>query len=329
MKYKVYRIGIHPRDLLDPEREELAKVDAEQIVLPRLEGEDLVSSARDADGIIDVDSPITRLDMESMPNLKVVMRTGVGVDVIDVEAATELGIAVVCVPDLWIREVANHAFALILACNRKLLRLDASIRSDNWAPIIPGPVGSIHGETLGIVGFGRIGRTLSARARAFEMKVIAYDPYLPKEVFSEYGVESVTFDELLKVSDYISVHSPKTEETTNLFDKSVFNKMKNTGYLINTSRGSVINQKDLIQALKNGQIAGAGLDVLEQEPPLNNDPILDMENVILTPHSSYFSDEAIRELPVRCGREVGLVLTGKRPLNLVNPKVLEKIKLVD
>tara|TARA_Y100000590_G_scaffold193677_1_gene220104 strand:+ start:3333 stop:4322 length:990 start_codon:yes stop_codon:yes gene_type:complete len=329
MKYKVYRIGTHPRDLLEPEREELAKVDAEQIVLPRLEGDDLVSKARDADGIIDVDSPITGSDMESMPNLKVVMRTGVGVDVIDVEAATELGIAVVCVPDLWIREVANHAFALILACNRKLLSLDSSIRSDNWIPIIPSPVGSIHGEILGIVGFGRIGRTLSARARAFEMKVVAYDPYLPKEIFDEFGVESVSFDKLLEVSDYISVHSPKTDETTNLFDNNAFTKMKKTAYLINTSRGSVINQDDLIQSLMNGQIAGAGLDVLNQEPPLKNDPILDMENVILTPHSSYFSDNAIRELPVRCGREVGLVLTGKKPLNLVNPKVLEKIKLAD
>ena len=329
MKYKVYRIGTHPRDLLEPEREELAKVDAEQIVLPRLEGDDLVSKARDADGIIDVDSPITGSDMESMPNLKVVMRTGVGVDVIDVEAATELGIAVVCVPDLWIREVANHAFALILACNRKLLSLDSSIRSDNWTPIIPSPVGSIHGEILGIVGFGRIGRTLSARARAIEMKVVAYDPYLPKEIFDEFGVESVSFDKLLEVSDYISVHSPKTDETTNLFDNNAFTKMKKTAYLINTSRGSVINQDDLIQSLMNGQIAGAGLDVLKQEPPLKNDPILDMENVILTPHSSYFSDNAIRELPVRCGREVGLVLTGKKPLNLVNPKVLEKIKLAD
>ena len=133
----------------------------------------------------------------------------------------------------------------------------------------------------------------------------------------------------MEVSDYISVHSPKTDETTNLFDNNAFTKMKKTAYLINTSRGSVINQDDLIQSLMNGQIAGAGLDVLKQEPPLKNDPILDMENVILTPHSSYFSDNAIRELPVRCGREVGLVLTGKKPLNLVNPKVLEKIKLAD
>ena len=328
-KYKVYRVGVHARDLLEPERLELEKVGAEQIVLPRIEGDELIEQAGDADGIIDVDSPITRRDMEAMKDLKVVLRTGVGVDVIDVEAATELGVAVVCVPDLWIREVANHAFALLLACNRRLLKLDSIIRSGGWVPVIPPPVGSIHNETLGIVGFGRIGRALATRAQAFEMKVIAHDPYLPPEAFEEADVEPVSFDDLLARSDYISVHSPKTDETTHMFSDAAFASMKSTAYLINTSRGPVVDQGALVRALEAGAIAGAGLDVLEKEPPPSDDPLLGMDNVILTPHSSYYSDAAIADLPVRCGQEVARVLTGRRPLNLFNPKVLEKLPLVD
>ena len=326
-KYKVYRIGVHARDVLEPERIELEKVGAEEIVLPRMEGDELIENARDGDGIIDMDSQITRRVMEAMGNLRVVLRTGVGVDVIDVEAATELGIAVVCVPDLWIREVANHAFALLLACNRRLLKLDSIIRSGGWVPVIPPPVGSIHGETLGIVGLGRIGRALSARAKAFEMEVIAHDPYLPGEVFEQAGVESVSFDGLLRRSDYVSVHSPKTDETTHLFDDAAFAKMKPTAYLVNTSRGPVVDQSALVRALEDGRIAGAGLDVLEREPPPKDEPLLGMENVILTPHSSYYSDAAIKELPVRCGQEVARVLTGRLPLNLFNPQVLEKLPL--
>ncbi len=328
-KYKVYRVGVHARDLLEPERLELQKVGAEQIVLPRLEGDELVDKARDAHGIIDVDSPITRRDMEAMKDLKVVLRTGVGVDVIDVDAATDLGIAVICVPDLWIREVANHAFALLLACNRRLLKLDSIIRSGGWVPVIPSPVGSIHGETLGIVGFGRIGRALASRAQAFEMKVIAHDPYLPSGAFEEAGVEPVSLEDLLTRSDYISVHSPKTDETTHMFSDSAFARMKRTAYLINTSRGPVVDQGALVRALEAGEIAGAGLDVLEEEPPPADEPLLGMDNVIITPHSSYYSDAAIADLPVRCGQEVARVLTGRRPLNLFNPKVLEKLPLIE
>jgi D-3-phosphoglycerate dehydrogenase len=327
-KYTVYRIGVHARDLLDPERVELERVGARQVVLPRIDDqEELIEKAGDADGLIIVDSPVTRRVMEAIPGLKVVLRTGVGVDVIDVDAATDLGIAVVCVPDLWIREVANHAMAMLLACNRRLFLLDSSVRSGDWLPIIPPPVGSVHGETLGIVGLGRIGRALSSRAAAFELDVIAYDPYLPPEAFSDAGVESVSFDELLRRSDYISLHSPKTDETAHLLDEDALRRMKPTAYLINTSRGPLVDQAALVRALSEGWIAGAALDVLEKEPPESSEPLLKMKNVILTPHSSYYSDAAIEQLPVRCGQEVALVLTGRMPKNLFNPEVLDKLPL--
>ena len=323
-----YRIGVHARDLLDPERAELERAGARQVVLPRTEGDDdLVEMARDADDLIVVDSPVTCRAMESMDRLKVVLRTGVGVDVIDVEAATELGIAVVCVPDLWIREVANHAMALLLACNRRLLLLDSAVRSGDWLPIIPPPVGSIHGETLGIVGLGRIGRALASRATAFELRVIAYDPFLPPDAFEQAGVEAVSFDELLRRSDYVSVHSPKTEDTTHLFDEGALRRMKPTAYLVNTSRGPIVDQAALARALREGWIAGAALDVLRSEPPPSDEPLLKMDNVILTPHTSYYSDAAVRELPVRCGQEVARVLTGRMPLNLFNPEVLGRLPL--
>ena len=250
-----------------------------------------------------------------------------GVDVIDVEAATELGIAVVCVPDLWIREVANHAMALLLACNRRLLLLDSAVRSGDWLPIIPPPVGSIHGETLGIVGLGRIGRALASRATAFELRVIAYDPFLPPDAFEQAGVEAVSFDELLRRSDYVSVHSPKPEDTTHLFDEGALRRMKPTAYLVNTSRGPIVDQAALARALREGWIAGAALDVLRSEPPPSDEPLLKMDNVILTPHTSYYSDAAVRELPVRCGQEVARVLTGRMPLNLFNPEVLGRLPL--
>lgn len=326
--YTVYRIGVHVRDVLDPEKEELERVGARRVILQGpVTDDEIIEMAADADGLIVVDAPIGRRVLESLKQCKVVLRTGVGVDTIDVEAATELGIAVICVPDLWIREVANHALSLLLACNRKIVQLDSVVRSGNWSPIIPAPVGSLHGETLGIVGFGRIGRSLASRAKAFELNVLAYDPYLTDSVFCEAGVESVSWDDLLQRSDYISIHSPKTDKTHHLFDEDAFRRMKRTAYLINTSRGAVVDQEVLVLALQEGWIAGAGLDVLEEEPPATNNPLLKMDNVVLTPHTSYYSDSAVQELPIRCGSEVAKVLTGRMPQNLFNPNVLEKLHL--
>ena len=327
-KYTVVRVGVHPRDSMDPERLELERVGARHVIVPYTDDpNEVIEATRGADGVIDRESPMPRRVLEALESCKVVLRTGIGVDVIDVEAATELGIAVVNLPDLWIKEVANHAFALLLACNRRLFVLDRDIRGGKWEPIIPSPVGSLHGETVGIVGLGNTGRMLARRAAAFEMTVIGTDPYVPDSVFAEYGVQSVGFDELLERSDYISVHCPRTEETFHLFDEDAFRAMKPTAYLINTARGPIVEHAALVEALTAGWIEGAGLDVQEFEPPDLNGPLMKLDNVVLTPHTAYFSDPAISAVPVRCGQEVARVLNGRMPLNLVNPDVLGKLPL--
>ncbi len=329
-KYTVYHVGLHPRDVLDNEAAEVEKVGGSHGLINEFDSEDeLIERAKDADGLVIVHDAITRKILESLPNLKVVVRSGVGVDTIDVEAATELGIAVVNVPDLWSREVANHAFSMLLALNRKLLVLDRGVSDGDWTPITPPHVGPLHGETLGLVSMGRIGRAMAARAHAFEMDVVAYDPFLPQSAFEQADAESVEVDDLLERSDYVSIHAPLTPETKHLFNEEAFKKMKQTAIVLNTARGPVIEHVALVRALQESWIAGAGLDVLETEPPDPDDPLISMDNVIVTPHTAYYSATSVADLPIRCGEEVARVLTGRKPLNLVNPAVLEKLPLSD
>ena len=328
-RFTVYHVGVHARDALESEKAELELSGIRQVVLPRLDTEEEMTAQipGEADGLIIVDSPLARGTMETLKKCKVALRTGVGVDVIDVEAATDLGIAVINVPDLWIREVANHALALLFALNRRLFLLDKLVRTYKSTPIIPPPVGAVHGETLGIVGLGQIGKELARRAAAFELNVLAADPYIESSVFTEYGASQVSLDELLERSDYVSIHCPLTDETRHMFDEVAFARMKPTAYLINTARGPIVDEEALARALRDGELAGAGLDVLETEPISLDSPLLELENVVITPHSAYYSDEAIRQLPIRCAQEVARVLTGKMPLHLVNPEVLEKLPL--
>lgn len=326
--YTVYFIGTHA--VKDPKdaRDELAAVNARMELLPFLTAEDeIIESTRGADGLIVVSAPITRPVLAALDNCRVVLRTGVGVDNIDIDAATELGIAVVNVPDLWSREVANHALALLLACNRQVLAKDSAVRSGDWSTAFQAPVGCLHGETLGIVGLGRIGRALAKRAVALELNILACDPYIPDSVFREYDATPVSFEELLERSDYVSVHCPHTDETRHMFNEGAFRQMKSTAYLVNTARGPVVRETALIKALQEGWIAGAALDVMESEPPDRENPLLHMANVVLTSHVAYYSDAAVASLPRRCGQEVARVLTGRMPRNLVNPEVLEKLPL--
>ena len=282
----------------------------------------MIAALRDADAVIIAASPVTRAVMSACEGLKVVVRTGVGYDVIDVPAATELGVIAVNVPDIWVREVANHALGLLLAFNRKIITLDRQVHAGAWGGGVPGAfTGSLHGETVGIVGLGNIGRAFAKRIAAFETKVIAHDPYVDDTHFAALGVERVTLDQLAERADYVSVHTLLNKGTHHLIGEKFFSRMKPTAILINTSRGPVVDEQALARALNEGRLAGAALDVWEKEPVDKDNPLLKMENVIATPHAAYFSSPAVAQVPRRCGEEVARVLTGQRPLNVINPEV--------
>jgi D-3-phosphoglycerate dehydrogenase len=321
--YHVYVVqGRTPRDYADTQAA-VADVPARVTTLPFLGDEEaVIRSARDADALIVSSSPVTRGVLGALEGLKAVVRTGVGYDVIDVPAATEMGVVVVNVPDIWVREVANHALALLLAWNRKIIALDREVRAGIWKPAVPGErTGSLHGETVGIVGLGNIGSAFARRVAAFETTVIACDPYVGAARFAALGVERVSLEALAERSDYVSVHTLLNDETRHLIGEAFFRRMKPTALLINTSRGPVVDERALARALVEKRLAGAALDVWEQEPVAADNPLLGMDNVIATPHAAYFSSPAVAQVPRRCGEEVARVLRGQRPLNVVNPAV--------
>ena len=321
--HQVYVVqGRGQRDYTDTQAA-LAAVPARVVTLPFIGAEDeLIGRTRDADALIVSASPVTRAVMSALEGLKTVVRTGVGYDVIDVPAATELGVVVVNVPDLWVREVANHALALLLAWNRKIITLDRNVHAGTWVSGVPGAhTGALHGETVGIVGLGNIGSAFARRIAAFETRVIACDPYVPEARFAALGVERVSLEDLAARADYVSVHTLLNDETRHLIGEAFFRRMKPTAILINTSRGPVVDEAALTRALREGRLAGAALDVWEQEPVARDNPLLAMDNVIATPHAAYFSSAAVAQVPRRCGEEVARVLTRQRPLNVVNPEV--------
>jgi D-3-phosphoglycerate dehydrogenase len=328
--FKVSYIGYRPNTNLDDTIEELEKVGAKMDLLPFLDDEDeIIQQTKGADALIVVEAPITRKVLTALGNdqCKAVLRTGVGFDCIDVEAATDNGIAVINVPDMWTREVANHAMTLLLTCNRMLVNQLSDVRNETWRPTPSAHFGPLHTETVGIVGMGRIGSAFAQRIGAFETEVIAYDPYIDAAAFEAVGATSVSFDDVLSRSDYISVHTPLNDETHHLINADALSKMKSTAYLINTSRGPVVDETALINALQQGQILGAGLDVLESEPPEPSNPLLSMDNVVITPHSAHYSQLSMAIRPRRYGVEIATVLDGRKPMNLVNPPVLEVLHL--
>ena len=289
-----------------------------------------------AQGVRGMDAIITswgfRIDADLINQLEqcVVIGVGsVGVDMVDIEAATAAGIVVTNVPDVFIEEVADHAMMLLLASARRMKTMDRMSASGEWwsgRPLL-NHTPRMMGQTLGLFAYGNVARCTARRAKAFGMHVIAYDPYVSELVISEDGVEPVSFDELLARSDYLSVHAPHNEETHHSFSAVEFAQMKNTAIIVNTARGPIIDERALIQALQSDAIAGAGLDVLEQEPPAIDNPLLSMENVLISPHVASATTRMRPETRRRVGREVALVLRGRWPMSCVNPTVLPKVDL--
>ena len=321
--FKVYVIqGRGERDYADCQTA-LDRVPAQLISLPFIgDAAEVIARTRDADALIISSSPVSRRVMESLEGVQAVMRTGVGYDVIDVPAATKLGVVVINVPDIWIREVANHALALLLAWNRRIVPLDREVRGGTWSGRVPGAVtGSLHGETVGIVGLGNIGSAFARRIAALETHVIACDPYVDDARFKTLGVERVDLPTLAARADYVSVHALLNAETRGLLNEAFFRRMKPTACLVNTSRGPIVDEAALARALREGRLAGAALDVFEEEPLAADSPLRRLDNVILTPHAAYFSSPAVAQVPKRCGEEIARVLLKERPLNVVNPEV--------
>jgi len=258
-----------------------------------------------------------------MSRCRIISRFGIGVDNVDVPAATRAGIVVTRVPDYCIDEVSDHAMALLLALARKISIANAHVHAGRWEMATVVPIHRLRGSVLGLAGFGRIPQLVAPKAAAFGLRVVAFDPYVPADVFARSGVEPVDFAELLRISDYVSIHTPLAPETHGLFDAEAFRRMKPTAYIINTARGPIVDEAALARALDAGQLAGAALDVMPNEPPLAS-PLFGRTNVILTPHTSFYSEESLVELQTKAAQEVVAVLTGQAPRNPVNPDVLQR-----
>lgn len=301
----------------------LRPLDAE-IVEARYSTEDeLIAITKDADALLIASAQITRRVVEHLSKCRVVARYGIGVDTLDLEALADHGIVAVNAPDFCVEEVANHAMMLLLACAKKLVLLHNKAAQGVWDRSLLPPMPTVWGQTLTLVGFGKLARAVARKAKAFQMLVTAYDPYADQASAWELGVDLMRMDfhQALARADFVSVHTPLTPETHHLFGEAEFLVMKPSAYFVNTSRGPVVDEAALIKALQQGWIAGAGLDVFEKEPPDKTNPLLKMTNVVMTPHTASFSDVAFSRLYARIGEEVARVLNGKPPLCCANPRV--------
>jgi|SRR5579872_2564191 len=307
---------------LDPARAVLSKIGAQLNLAEEAKPEAIMRVAKDADALFATYAKITADMIRQMTRCRIISRFGIGVDNVDIPAATERGIVVTKVPDYCIDEVSDHAMALLLAAVRKIPLANSMVHAGRWEMPAVVPIHRLRGTVLGLMGFGRIPQLVAPKAQSFGMQVVSYDPYVPKGVFENAKVRGVEFKELLKISDYISIHSPLLPETTGLFNAEAFRQMKPHAYLINTARGPIVDEAALAAALDAGQLAGAALDVMAKEPPQNS-PLLGRPNVIITPHTSFYSEESLVDLQTKAAEEVVRVLQGQAPRNPVNPEALK------
>ena len=306
---------------LDLARAVVSRAGAELRLASQATPEGIVAAAREADAVLVTYAKITADMIREMKKCRIISRFGIGVDNVDIEASTRAGIVVTKVPDYCIDEVSDHAMALLLSLVRKIPFSSARAHAGRWEMPAVAPIHRLRGTVLGLVGFGRIPQLVAPKAKAFGIRVMAYDPFVPLNVMEQAGVGRLEFAELLKISDYISIHSPLLPETHHLFSTEVFSQMKPGALIVNTSRGPVVDEAALAAALDSKQIAGAALDVLEQEPPVSS-PLFGRDNVILTPHTSFYSVESLEELQTKAAEEVVRVLSGQPPRNPVNPEAL-------
>ena len=307
---------------LDRARAVLSTIRAEVRLADEPKPEAILRVAKDADALLATYAKITADMIRQMTRCRIISRFGIGVDNVDIPAATERGIVVTKVPDYCIDEVSDHAVALLLTAVRKIPLANSLVQQGRWEMPAVVPIHRLRGSVLGLVGFGRIPQLVAPKAQAFGMRVVSFDPYIPKDVFERANVESVDFPQLLRLSDYVSIHAPLLPETQGLFNAEAFRQMKPHAYLINTARGPIVDEAALAHALDAGQLAGAALDVMTKEPPTGS-PLLGRPNVIITPHTSFYSEESLNDLETKAAEEVVRVLKGQAPKNPVNPEALK------
>jgi D-3-phosphoglycerate dehydrogenase / 2-oxoglutarate reductase len=303
-----------PFPSLDPVKAALKDLDPEIRMAKSPSAEDILAVARDADAVIVCYAKLTADLLQQLDRCKVIGRTGLGVDNIDLPAAMAKGITVTYVPDYCLHEVSDHAIALLLALARKIPFSNKLVQSGRWEvpPIVP--IRRLVGQVLGLVGFGNIPRLVAPKAQAFGLKVVTYDPYVAPDVLNAANVESVSFDRLCEMSDFISVHAPLLPATRGILNADAFAKMKTGVMIINTARGPLIDEAALIAALDAGKVGAAALDVVANEPLAKDSPLLGRDNVVLTPHTAFYSVEALQELQRKAAIDVARVLNGEPPV---------------
>jgi len=310
----------------DYELEALTPLGAEIIEIDTKDEDAFAKAARDCDALYAKGRSITKKMIDGLERCKIIALGSVGVDSVDIAAATARGIPVTNVPDTFIEEVADHAMMLILSTFRRLVVQDKLVREGRWKEGRPMlyKFPRLMGQTLGFVAFGHVARAVAVRARPFGVRMLAYDPYVEELVMSQYGVEPASLSEMLKQSDIVSMHAPSTPDAHHMLREEHFRQMKKTAIFINTGRGPTVHEPSLIKALEEGWIAAAGLDVVEQEPIDMTNPLLKLENVTLTAHVASASARFDPVRRRRVGAEIALALTGRWPRSCVNPGVLEK-----
>ena len=312
---------------LDPEREILEDAGFELVVAPDGSEATLTELARDVDAIMFCFAKVPGSVLRAAEKCLVASRYGIGVDNVDIATCTELGIVVTNVPDYCVDEVTEHVLGMITVLNRRMLPHDREVKAGNWAGVqLNKPMRRMKGSTLGIIGYGRIGTALARKAQMFGMNVLAYSPSLRPG--HDTGVAIATsFEDLLKRSDYVSLHVPLNDSTRGMIGAEQLAMMKQDSILVNASRGGLIDEVALADALASGHLAGAGLDVMEPAPPPNDHPLLKQENVVITPHTAFFSQASTLELETRTAREVIRVCDGVEPENFINPEVRGKTRV--
>jgi len=310
---------------LEPEQRVLAPLGVELRPGQCKSEEEIIELTQGADGVLNCYAKMTARVIEKLNRCKIIARYGIGVDNVDVVAATRAGILVTNVPDYCVDEVSDHALALILALARQVVSADGAVREGRWDVVAHAGIRRLRGQTLGLLGFGKIARVLASKVQPLGMKVLAYDPYLKPELIARHGAEAVNLDTLLAEADAVSIHVPLSPETRNVIGQRELARMKPTAFLINTSRGGIVDEQALATTLKERRLAGAALDVLSSEPPPPDHPLRQAPNLILTPHLAFYSRESVVELQTKAAEEVSRALKGEPPRSPVNRDVLTRL----